>query len=130
VSRPLQEEEQRERHFRLQLIAGVIRHYRRSTLQRKPRKVVTVTVLDSIDVWLASLRPSFESAGVEVRAQRAAADCPEWRIWPMLLGIIWRFPSLVESGIRLEASESSRYVVLNSECNAADALVRRRCWEA
>lgn len=50
------------------------------------------------------------------------SDCPEWRIWPKLVGIIWRFPVLVGDRIRQEASESSRYVVLNRRARADEWL--------
>ncbi|PKL74301.1 MAG: hypothetical protein CVV27_21200 [Candidatus Melainabacteria bacterium HGW-Melainabacteria-1] len=45
-------------------------------------------------------------------------NCPEWRIWPTLLRIIWRFPGLVGERIRREAQESTRYVVLESQFDA------------
>jgi adenylate kinase family enzyme len=50
------------------------------------------------------------------------SNCPEWRIWPKLVGIIWRFPGLVGDHIRHEASESSRYVVLNRGASADEWL--------
>jgi adenylate kinase family enzyme len=49
-------------------------------------------------------------------------DCPEWRIWPELLGIIWRFPALVGKRIQFEAHQSSRYVVLDNEFDARECL--------
>jgi adenylate kinase family enzyme len=49
-------------------------------------------------------------------------NCPEWRIWPKLVGIIWRFPGLVGDRIRHEASESSKYVVLNRRSSADEWL--------
>lgn len=49
-------------------------------------------------------------------------NCPEWRIWPKLLNIIWRFPTLVGERIRDEANRSSRYVVLDGRINPDEWL--------
>ena len=40
------------------------------------------------------------------------AGCPEWRIIPVLVRIIWRFPRLVGRAISEEAKSSRCYVVL------------------
>ena len=46
-------------------------------------------------------------------------NCPEWRIWPTLLGIIWRFPRAVGERIHHEALASSRYLVLTASQSAS-----------
>jgi adenylate kinase family enzyme len=56
------------------------------------------------------------------------AQCPEWRIWPRLPGMIWRFADLVGNRILQEANASPRYVVLRGT-ESADEWLRGFCAE-
>jgi hypothetical protein len=45
------------------------------------------------------------------------ANCPEYRILPQLLHIVWNFPSLVGARFHEEAVKSSKYVVIRSQAD-------------
>lgn len=50
------------------------------------------------------------------------AACPEWKIIPTLIGIIWRFPRAVGAHIAHEAQTSSKYVILRNRASVESWL--------